>query len=73
MTVIELNIKLRTKPPNRDLYFMSKRQSPKNSVGFQRVPDLLSGALRQLQPEIAPDFAKFTRLETYGKEMELFR
>ena len=36
-------------------------------------PDLLSGALRQLQPEIAPDFAKFTRLETYGKEMELFR
>lgn len=36
-------------------------------------PDLLSDALRQLQPEIAPDFAKFTRLETYGKEMELFR
>ena len=36
-------------------------------------PDLLADALRQLQPEIAPDFAKFTRLETYGKEMELFR
>ena len=36
-------------------------------------PDLLADALRQLQPEIAPDFAKFTRMETYGKEMELFR
>ena len=36
-------------------------------------PDLLADALRQLQPEIAPDFAKFTRLETYDKEMELFR
>ena len=36
-------------------------------------PDLLADALRQLQPEIAPDFARFTRLETYGKEMELFR
>ena len=36
-------------------------------------PDLLADALRQLQPEIAPDFARFTRLETYDKEMELFR
>ncbi len=36
-------------------------------------PDLLPDALRQRQPEIAPDFAKFTRLETYDKEMELFR
>ena len=36
-------------------------------------PDLLADALRQLQSEIAPDFARFTRLETYDKEMELFR
>ena len=36
-------------------------------------PDLLADALRQLQPEIAPDFAKFTRLETYDESGELFR
>ena len=36
-------------------------------------PDLLSDALRQLQPELAPDFASFTRLETYDEGMEVFR
>ena len=36
-------------------------------------PDLLADALRQLQPEIAPDFAKFTRIETYDESGELFR
>ena len=36
-------------------------------------PELLAEALRQLAPEIAPDFAKFTRLETYDKNMEIFR
>ena len=36
-------------------------------------PELLSEALRQLRPELAPDFAKFTRLETYDKDMKLFR
>ena len=36
-------------------------------------PDLLADALRQLQPEIAPDFAKFTRLETYDKEILCWR
>ena len=36
-------------------------------------PDLLADALRQLQPEIAPDFAKFTRIETYDEEGKIFR
>ena len=36
-------------------------------------PELLAEALRQLKPEIAPDFAKFTRLETYDAAMQLFR
>lgn len=36
-------------------------------------PDLLAEALRQLAPELAPDFAMFTRAETYDKEMKLFR
>ena len=36
-------------------------------------PELLTGALRQKAPEIAPDFAKYTRLETYDSEMKVFR
>ncbi len=36
-------------------------------------PELLAEALRQLRPEFAPDFARFTRLETYDKDMKLFR
>ncbi len=36
-------------------------------------PDLLPAALRALAQETAPDFAKFTRLETYDEEMKLFR
>ena len=36
-------------------------------------PDLLADALRQLRPELAPDFASFTRLETYDESMEVFR
>ena len=36
-------------------------------------PDLLAGALRQLRPELAPDFAEFTRLETYDSDMQVFR
>ena len=36
-------------------------------------PELLADALRQLYPEIAPDFAKFTRLETYDRDLQLFR
>lgn len=36
-------------------------------------PELLTSALRQLAPELAPDFAEFTRLETYGENMSVFR
>ena len=36
-------------------------------------PELLAEALRQLRPEIAPDFARFTRIETYDSELQLFR
>lgn len=36
-------------------------------------PELLIAALRQNAPEIAPEFAKFTRLEVYDSEMELFK
>lgn len=36
-------------------------------------PDLLPAALRALAPEIAPDFAKFTRVETYDAKMMVFR
>ena len=36
-------------------------------------PDLLAAALRALAPEIAPDFAKFTRVETFDEKMGLFR
>ena len=36
-------------------------------------PELLSGALRQLQPELAPDFASYCRIETYQADGEIFR
>ena len=36
-------------------------------------PDLLCAALRSLAPELAPDFAKFTRVETYDEKMSVFR
>lgn len=36
-------------------------------------PELLADSLRQLKPELAPDFAKFTRIETFDEEMNVFR
>lgn len=36
-------------------------------------PDHLVAALRQLAPDAAPDFAAFTRLETYDADMNPFR
>ena len=36
-------------------------------------PALLADALRQLRPELAPDFARFARLETFQTDMSLFR
>ena len=36
-------------------------------------PELLAEALRQLKPELAPDFAIFTRIETYDAGMQVYR
>ena len=36
-------------------------------------PELLISALRQLRPELTPDYAEFTRLETYDAEHNIFR
>lgn len=36
-------------------------------------PELLAEALRQLAPAIAPDFARFTRVETYDADGKVFR
>lgn len=36
-------------------------------------PELLVAALRALAPELAPDFAKFTRIETFDEKMSIFR
>lgn len=36
-------------------------------------PELIADALRQLAPDIAPDFAKFKRLEIFDEGMETFR
>ena len=36
-------------------------------------PELLAEALRQLRADIAPDFAKFTRIETCDAAMQLYR
>ena len=36
-------------------------------------PELLAGALRQLEPGLAPDFAAFTRLETYDRDHRIYR
>jgi len=36
-------------------------------------PELLADALRQNAPELAPDFAKFTRIEIFDAEMKIYR
>ena len=36
-------------------------------------PELIADALRQLMPEIAPDFAKFRRVEIFDENMSIFR
>ncbi len=36
-------------------------------------PELIAEALRQLAPDIAPDFAKFKRLEVFDENMAVFR
>ena len=36
-------------------------------------PDLLPASLRALSPDLVPDFAKFTRIETFDAEGKVFR
>ena len=36
-------------------------------------PELIAAALHQLAPDIAPDFAKFRRLEIFDENMQVFR
>ncbi len=36
-------------------------------------PELIAEALRQLRPDIAPDFAKFRRIEIFDENMAVFR
>lgn len=36
-------------------------------------PELIADALRQKQPELAPDFAKFMRIETFDRDMAVYR
>ena len=36
-------------------------------------PALLADALRQLEPALMPDYARFTRIENYLENMEIFR
>lgn len=36
-------------------------------------PELITDALRQLAPDITPDFAKFRRLEIFDENMQVFR
>ena len=36
-------------------------------------PELLVSSLRQLQPDLTPDFARFTRLETFDADMKVYR
>lgn len=36
-------------------------------------PDLIAEALRQKAPEFAPDFAAFTRIETYASDLTVYR
>lgn len=36
-------------------------------------PEYLAAALRQLEPSLAPDFAKFARIEVYQENGEIFR
>ncbi|MGI6012784.1 MAG: TIGR03936 family radical SAM-associated protein [Oscillospiraceae bacterium] len=36
-------------------------------------PDLLVSALHQLQPELAPDYAAFRRIEVFDSEKQVFR
>ena len=66
------------RPSIREIAFSSDGEAVRVSAVISAQnptlnPELLCAALRALAPEIAPDFAKFTRVETYDEKMNVFR
>lgn len=70
------------RPGIQALGFEARKEDGQDGVWVEAVisaqeptinPELLAEALRQLRPEIAPDFAKFTRIETYDAQMQVYR
>ena len=66
------------RPSIREIVFAAEKESVhvRAVISAQNPtlnPDLLAAALRVHAPELAPDFAKFTRIETYDAEMKEFR
>ena len=66
------------RPSIREIFFSSCDGGVKLSAVISAQnptlnPELLCAALRALAPEIAPDFAKFTRIETFDEKMNVFR
>ena len=70
------------RPGIRTLGFEARKEDGQDGVWVEAVvsaqeptinPELLAEALRQRKPEIAPDFAKFTRIETYDAGMQVYR
>ena len=65
-------------PAIRDISFLPGEQSVllEAVISAQEPtlnPEYLIGALRQLSPELAPDFAEFCRQEVYDSQMRVFR
>ena len=70
------------RPGIRALGFEARKEDGQDGVWVEAVvsaqeptinTELLAEALRQRKPEIAPDFARFTRIETYDAEMMVYR
>ena len=70
------------RPGIRALGFEARKEDGQDGVWVEAVvsaqeptinPELLAEALRQRKPELAPDFAKFTRIETYDAGMQVYR
>ena len=60
---------IRFTPGEKEVYITAILSAQEPTIN----PELLAEALRQLSPELAPDFAKFTRIETYDAQMQVYR
>lgn len=65
-------------PAIREIGFIAGEKSVRLSAVISAQeptlnPEHLVSALRQLAPELAPDFSEFTRLEVYDEKMKVFR